>query len=77
VKVEPSPGLLLTSMAPPWASAIWRSMESPNPAPPVVRVLVAGHVAVIARGEPELATGFGQSADILNHSLVLSLGSDS
>jgi hypothetical protein len=35
--VEPSPGLLSTSILPPWASAIWRAIESPRPAPPAAR----------------------------------------
>ncbi len=37
VKVEPWPGWLATSSAPPWRSTICRAMASPSPAPPLAR----------------------------------------
>jgi hypothetical protein len=35
--VEPVPGVLSVLIWPPWASAIWRAMDSPRPAPPSER----------------------------------------
>jgi peptidyl-dipeptidase Dcp len=37
VNVEPLPGVLSALIWPPWASAIWRAMDSPRPAPPSER----------------------------------------
>src|SRR5215208_2729218 len=37
VNVEPVPGVLSALIWPPWASAIWRAMDSPRPAPPSER----------------------------------------
>ena len=38
---EPAPTLLVASMVPPWASAIWRAMERPRPAPSSARAASA------------------------------------
>lgn len=34
MNADPTPGVLSTRTEPPWASATWRTMESPSPVPP-------------------------------------------